>query len=265
MAAPTPSIPHLLVAEADVALRWFSQQALVEMGYACTPASSLKETLRLLHQQPFDLVVTETFSRSGQGALEALRPLLALSHPLPVLLCTGWPLKEVEVQQAGFAALVLRPFRLEHLVVTEAEALHQPWSPAQRRQAEVVERYVASLARREVESMLALCTEEVQLYPWIVPAYPFARPVQGKAAARAYLQEQLAYFGDLQIDVVRLSPCPHGIAARSRLRWRDPAGVPRQQMVTVCVKMTPEGQVSQVGLPLPDERLAAHLNPLRGG
>lgn len=131
MAAPAPETPHLLVAEADPALRRLSQHALMEMGYACTLATSLEQALRLLQQQPFALVVTGTFSHTGQGMLEALRPLLALSYPRPVILCTGWPLSASEVWQAGFAALVRRPFLLEQLAATVAACLQYSPYPGQ--------------------------------------------------------------------------------------------------------------------------------------
>jgi DNA-binding NtrC family response regulator len=131
MPALTPEAPHLLVAEADQALRHLSQHALVEMGYTCTLASSLEQAQRLLQQQPFALVVTGTFSRTSRGALEALRPLLVLSHPRPVILCTGWPLSEAEVRRAGFAALVRRPFLLEQLATTVAACLQHPPYPGQ--------------------------------------------------------------------------------------------------------------------------------------
>lgn len=131
MAAPAPEALHLLVAEADPALRRLSQHALMELGYACTPATSLEQALRLLQQQPFALVVTGTFSRTSQGVLEALRPLLALSYPRPVILCTGWPLAEAEVRRAGFAALVRRPCDLEQLAATVAACLQYSPYPGQ--------------------------------------------------------------------------------------------------------------------------------------
>lgn len=131
MTALAPEAPHLLVADADPALRRLSQQALVELGYPCTLASSLEQAQRLLQQQPFALVVTGTFSRTSQGVLEALRPLLALSYPRPVILCTGWPLAEAEVWQAGFAALVRRPFLLEQLAATVAACLQYSPYPGQ--------------------------------------------------------------------------------------------------------------------------------------
>lgn len=264
MAAPAPVSPQLLVAEADPVLRLILQQALAEMGYTSTLASSLDQALRLLNQQPFDLMVTDTFFRSSQEALAPLRPLLALSHPLPVILCTAWPLTESVVRHEGFAALLLQPFELDHLVTTVAECLNQPWSPAHLRQAEVVQQYVACFARGDVEAMLSFYPEEVRLYPWIVSAYPFARSVTGRAAARDYLQELLQYFGGLQTELVHLFPCPHGIAVRLLVRWQDRSGARKQQMMAVCLKVTPDGQISQMGLPPPDERLVAQLSPLRG-
>jgi hypothetical protein len=68
-------------------------------------------------------------------------------------------------------------------------------------------------------------------YPWLVPAYPAARPVIRREAAPAYLRELARYFGPVQLDAVRISPCPHGLAARVLLRWGAPEGAMRQQMV----------------------------------
>jgi CheY-like chemotaxis protein len=264
MAESSLALPHLLVVEADQSLQLVFQLVLAEMGYISTLASSPDQALRLLDQRPFDLIVTDTFSYTGQEALAPLRPLLALSQPLPVILCTAWPLTEAVVKQEGFAGLVLQPFELDRLITTVAECLKQPWSPAQLRQAEVVKRYVALFAVGDVEAMDSFHPETVRFYPWIASAYPFARPVTGRAAARVYLQELLQYFGGLQTELVHLYACPLGIAARMLLRWHDPSGAPRQQMLAVCLRVTPDGQISQMGLPPPDARLVAQLSTLHG-
>ena len=257
MSAAASVSPQLLIVEAEPALRLLLQQALAEMGYASTLASSLEQALRLLQQQPFDLIITDAFFRTDQDTLAFLHPLLALSHPLPVVLCTAWPLSAPAVRQTGFAGLVRQPCDLHHLVTTVAECLNQSWSPAQLRQAEVVKRYIAGLLQGDVEAILALCTEEVRLYPWMVPAYPFARPVTGRAAARAYLQEQQRYFGAYQLEQIHYYPCPHGVALRLLMHWQDAAGAVKQQMVAGCIKVTPAGQISQVGLPPPDALVRA--------
>ena len=262
MSAAAPISPRLLVVEADPTLRLLLQAALAEMGYASTLASSLEQALRLLHQQPFVLVMTDTFSHTSQKALTSLRPLLALSHPLPVILCTAWPLAETEVKHAGFAALVRQPFDLDHLVTTVAACLNQPWSPDQLWQAEVVQRYVASFLKQDVEAVLALFTEEVVFLPWIVSPYPFAHPVRGKAAARLYLQDMWRYFGAFQMEAVQLYPSPQGVCMRFLFQWHDASGALKQQIVAQSVKITPEGQIRQSGLLPPDEHLLAQLSPL---
>jgi CheY-like chemotaxis protein len=263
MSEPVTVSPRILLVGADPAMQLLLQQALAEMGYASTRASSLGQALRLLHQQAFDLVVTDTFSRTGQEVLSPLRPLLALSHPLPVILCTAWPLAETDVRNEGFAGLVPQPFELDQLVTMVAACLNQPWSPAQLRQAEVVNRYVESFHKQDIEAVLALFTEEVLFLPWMVPTYPFARPVRGKAAARVSLQEMWRYLGAFQMEGVHLYRCPHGVAARLLVRWHDPSGAQQQQIMEQCVKVTSEELISQSGLLPPDVRLEAQPDLLR--
>jgi CheY-like chemotaxis protein len=110
MPAPALASPHLLVVEAVPALRLVFHDELAEMGYASALASSLEHALGLLHQQPVDLMVADTsYITSLQDALDPLRPLLTLSHPLPIVLCAPLPLSETEVRQAGFASWVQPP------------------------------------------------------------------------------------------------------------------------------------------------------------
>ena len=265
MSEPSPASPQLLVVEADQALGPMFQQALAEMGYASTLGASLQDALGLIHQQPFDLILTDTFSSSGGEALASLRPLLALSYGVPVILCTAWSLTESEVKQEGFVGFVPQPFDLDQLVTTVAECLNLPWSPDQLRQAEVAKRYVAAYILWDVEALVAMYTEDVRLFPWIVPAYPHARPVSGRAAARAYHEEEKQYFSATQqIELTNLYPCPRGIAARLLLQWQDPLGVWKQQIVAGCLKVSADDHVSQVGLPPPDEDVLAQFSRLRG-
>lgn len=266
-AEPAPASPHLLVVEADLALQLIFQEALAEMGYVSTLASSVEHALRLVNQQPFDLILTDLFFRPGQTPPEmwaALYPLLALAHPVPVVLCTAWAVEEIDVREEGFAGLVRQPFDLDHLVTTVAECLNQPWTPAQQQQAEAVHRLATGFIQRDAGVLVARCTDEVRFFPWLVPVYPFARSAVGRAAVRTYLQEAMAYLGAYQIDGVQLSPCPHGVAMRLQVHWHDAAGTRRQHMLGCCVKVAPNGQCRQMGLPPPDERLLAQLSPLRG-
>jgi CheY-like chemotaxis protein len=229
--------PRVLVTEPDLALGLTLHQALAGMGYTSTLASSLDQGLRWLHEQPFDLIVTDTFSGIGQQSLANLRPLLALAYPIPVILCSAWDFEETAVTQAGFAGQVKQPFDLDELITTVAECLNCPWSPVTLHQAEVARRYISALKTWDVEALVALCTEDVQLFPEIVPAYPHAHAVRGRAAARAYYEQQQHYFLAYQLDLSTVYPCPHGVAGRLLIEWQDPPGVVHQQMIAGCIKM----------------------------
>lgn len=250
--------PQVLVIEDDLVLQEILQQVLVEQGYAAAGASSLEQALRLVHQQPFDLILTELFTPTDEETLASLLPLRKLAFGIPIVVVDTL-LTAREVEQQGFSGPLGKPFSADDLITTVAENLNRPFSAAQLPQVETAKRYIAALIQGDLEALLALCTEEVRIYPWIVPPYPAARPVTGRMAARADLQEQQQYFGTFQLDLVRYYPCPHGVAVRLRQRWRDPTGALQQQMVARCLQVTADGQISQVGIPVQDEHLRTLL------
>jgi hypothetical protein len=146
-----------------------------------------------------------------------------------------------------------------------AESLNQPWSPDQLRQAEVAKRYVAGLDQYDIEALVDLITDDVWLFPWVVPAYPPSQPVNGRAAARASYEEEKQYFnGTQQVEQLNLYPCPYGITVRFLAKWQDPSGVWKRQNIAGCLKFTADDHISQVGLPPPDRDILAQLRPLRG-
>lgn len=250
--------PQLLIIEENLDLQRALQQVLAEQGYAATAASSLEEALWLVHQQPFDLILTDLFPPTNEETLASLLPLRQLAHGIPIVVMASL-LTPREVEQQGFSTRLSLPFGLDDLITTVAEGLNHPFSLDRGRQEEGVKRYILALMHGDMEEVLALCTEDVRIYPWIVPAYPAARPVTGRRAARAYLQEEQRYFGTYQAGLVQLYPCPHGVAVRLRLRWKDPAGALQQQMVGRCLEVTADGQISQLGIPVQDERLRTWL------
>jgi CheY-like chemotaxis protein len=261
MTASTLSSPQLLVVEDNLALQHLLRDALEEMGYPATGASSLDQALRLVQYQPIDVIVTGTFARTPQDALASLRPLRQLPHPIPVVVCTGWPVTDTAVKEHGFAALVPNPFLLDHLVVTVAECLNQPFSDAHRRQAELVRRFLAATKRWDIDALMALVADEITFSPWFAPLIPSAHVQAGRDAARAYLHELARYFGPLRLDQLHLYPCPGGVAARFLLQWHTPDAAARERMMRLCFQFTDEGQIRQIGIPLGDEYLQARSIP----
>jgi CheY-like chemotaxis protein len=255
---PPTAPPQLLIVEDHLDLREMLQQVLLEQGYAATAATSLDEALGLVHRQPFDLMVTNLFTPTTEETLAFLLPLRTLSCGIPIIVMAGL-LTAREVEQQGFTTLLYLPFGLDDLITAVAEGLNHPFSPDNLHQAETVKRYVAALIAGDTETALALCTEDVRYYPWIVPAYPAAHPVLGREAARAYVEEQHRYFGLYQAEVVQLYPWPGGVAVRFRMHWNDPDGVEHEQMAGLCLRLTEDGQISQTGIPVQNERLRTLL------
>src|SRR5690348_8000863 len=122
MTPPFPT-PQLLIVEDDRALRAILQQVLFEQGYAATAAASLEEALRLVHRQPFDLILTELFTPSDQETVATLLPLRGLAHAIPIVVVTTG-LTASEVRQQGFSGLLSKPFGWDDLITTVAEGLN---------------------------------------------------------------------------------------------------------------------------------------------
>jgi CheY-like chemotaxis protein len=256
MASADPP-PQLLVVEDDLALQSVLHLVLADQGYAASVASSVEQALRLVHRQPFDLILTELFTPTDEETVAYLLPMRKLAHGISIVVVASW-LTTREVEQQGFNGPLSKPFGVNDLIMQVAAGLNRPFSAMQLRQAEVAKRYVTCLIAGDIEALVALCTEQVRYYPWVAPPYPAARPVTGHVALRAHLQEMFRYFRHYTLELAQLYPCPYGIAARLLLRWRTSEGALKQQIVGLCFQSSGE-QISQVGIPIQDEHLRTLL------
>lgn len=130
--------PRLLIVEDDAELRETLHLVLSEEGYQVTGAASLAQALALLHQEPFDGVLTDVFHTAGHPPLQSVLPLLKQAAPTPVGILTAWNLSEQAVQQEGFACYIKKPFDLGAFMATLAAVLNEPLTPAQVEQAHTV-------------------------------------------------------------------------------------------------------------------------------
>jgi CheY-like chemotaxis protein len=241
--------PRLLIVDGDRPIRILMRDVLSEMGYGCTVAADPEQALRVLHRQPVDLLVTDSFSHSAHDVLAGSRPLLHLAHPVPVILCTAWPLTAADLQEAAFTAVVRKPFALDDLVTTVAACLGRPFSAAHVRQAAIVQGYLAALGAWDGDTLGALMTKTVALYPWLASPYPAAHRAVGRSAVLAYIQEMARYFGPVQVQDTRLFACPRGLATRFLVQWHRADGIPQQQIACLCFQLDDSGLIAQVGHP----------------
>lgn len=223
------------------------QDVLSEMGYLCTVAADPEQALRVLRRQPMDLIVSNTFSHTYHDILASSHPLLQLAHALPVVLCTDWSLRDCDLSVARIAAVVPKPFALDDLVTTVAECLQQPFRAAHYRQAEIVHRFLAALSAWDCDTLDALLTKKVALYPWLAAPYPAAHPAAGRSAVLDYVREMAAYFGPVRLLNTHFFACPLGLAARFLAQWQLSDGNPEQQIVCLCFQFADDGLIAQIG------------------
>ncbi len=255
--APSGSPPQLLIVEDDLGLQSVLQLVLADQGYGAHVASSVEQALRLVHHRSFDLILTELFTPKDQETLTHLLPLRALAEGIPIIVLATL-ITAREAQQQRFDCVLSMPFGLDELITTVAECINQPFDAEQLRLAEVVKRWFAALEQGDRETIMALSVEDVQHYPWIVPVNPTERPSSGRADLWTQIEGMRDYLRDFSLEIMRLSPCPHGIAARLLIRWHASAGTFHQQMACACFRGSDQ-QVRQIGVPVQDERLRKFL------
>jgi two-component system, OmpR family, response regulator len=89
---------------------------LEEEGDAVVVCHSPAEARRFLRTSPFDLVITDGFSRLPQDIIANTAAVLTAAGATPVLLFTGHRIEREVAQAAGFCDLIPKPFELETLV-----------------------------------------------------------------------------------------------------------------------------------------------------
>jgi response regulator RpfG family c-di-GMP phosphodiesterase len=105
---------RVLVVDDQAAIVRFLEVALSNQGCAMTPAASAEEALRLLSQQPYDLVISD-IKMPGLSGLDLLRAVKARQPGTPVVLMTGVPALDSAVfgLRHGAFDYLAKPFTLK--------------------------------------------------------------------------------------------------------------------------------------------------------
>lgn len=110
-----PKSPRILLVEDHLALAAMRRAVLMQHGYQVVCAADGKEACRLLHQEPFDLVVTDSELPQASGWEVATA---AKKQHLPVILSSGWPIRlsPQQVATRGVDYIAPKPCTLERLL-----------------------------------------------------------------------------------------------------------------------------------------------------
>ncbi len=108
----------ILIVEDEAKMRRLLELKLSEEGFTTFAAGDGETGLKLLGQNPVDLVVTD-FRLPGMTGLEFLQAARRANASLPVVIMTAFGTVEtaVEAMKAGASDYVLKPFSLDELVL----------------------------------------------------------------------------------------------------------------------------------------------------
>jgi DNA-binding response OmpR family regulator len=79
----------ILVVDDDEAIRILLKEELTEEGYQVITADNARDALKLVEQEPLDLVILD-IRMPGMDGLEALPRILGMKEGLPVILNTAY-------------------------------------------------------------------------------------------------------------------------------------------------------------------------------
>src|SRR5260370_11947499 len=134
-------MPTILIIEDEAKMRRLLELDLGEDGFTTLSAADAESGLKLLREQPVDIIVTD-LKLPGMGGLEFLQAAKRLDAARPVVVITAFGSIEtaVEAMKAGASDYVLNPFSLAELRMVLPKALdvgHLPEETHSLREARV--------------------------------------------------------------------------------------------------------------------------------
>jgi DNA-binding NtrC family response regulator len=109
-------MPTILIVEDEAKMRRLLELNLGEDGFTTLSAGDAEAGMKLLRENPIDLVVTD-LKLPGMNGLEFLHAVKRLNAALPVVVMTAFGTVEtaVEAMKAGASDYVLKPFSLSEM------------------------------------------------------------------------------------------------------------------------------------------------------
>ncbi len=127
---------HILVVDDEEVIREGIREAIQHAGYACWAAASGDEALKFLEKKHVDLVISD-IRLPGLTGFE-LTEIVKKKYDTDVIIITGYG-KDFQYEEAiekGASEFILKPIRLQELVVRLKRVLRERALIAQRRQME---------------------------------------------------------------------------------------------------------------------------------
>jgi len=148
---------HILIIDDEASLRRTMARILQREGYEVTTAANGEEGLKLVSEQPFDLVYSDIRMPDMSG-LELLRTVHAKFPDLPVILFTAQPdlNSAVEAVRSGATDYLLKPLKPQAVIDRTKAVLEKRQNERRKRE---LQRQIDSL-QAELNSLVKVDGEE---------------------------------------------------------------------------------------------------------
>jgi two-component system response regulator PilR (NtrC family) len=115
---------RILIVDDELSVREFFEILLKKEGYDVTTCGDAPEAVKLLRDQPFDLMITDLQLKSGDG-MTLLKESKKHQTELPVIMVTAYATTDsaVEAMKAGAFDYLSKPFKIEEIKVVIQRAL----------------------------------------------------------------------------------------------------------------------------------------------
>ncbi|MDP3981056.1 MAG: response regulator [Chlamydiota bacterium] len=117
----------ILVIDDDDLVRKSVQNILVRAGYSVACAADADKALAAIKQQEFDLIVSD-IRMPGKNGVETVREIRSIvsehsPRDIPIIFITGYAESSEELKAEILGEIILKPFDLDHLLITVREYL----------------------------------------------------------------------------------------------------------------------------------------------
>jgi len=244
--------PAILVVAPDQELQTILREVLTEEGYVVVAVASLEEASQQIDERAFALILADLFVGPSKHAFTPAHLLRRRAWPTPMGLLSAVPsLSPEAAHAAGFACMISMPFELSEFLAVVAAVLHQPLTPEQERQAEVVQRFLDALSAEDWEVVGELCTPDVLYHPPRASIVTSSVRVYGRDALRAHGQAAAKHYMLVFFNALSVYARPHGLAARYTGHWTTPQGERLRLAGTMLFHFSVDNRIRQIGVHTP--------------
>jgi CheY-like chemotaxis protein len=205
----------LLLIEDDPENLHLLQTVLTDEWYQTIPANSLAQAMTLLDTTSYHLVLSDLFGHTPEERLANANLVYRQAFPTPVGIITARTLLKEAPDLQTFAFTIQKPYNIDTLLMSIAATINPQIAETHLPEVAIVRRLFAALNAQDVDSLMALCTED------IVYASQRAEMIQSKAAYRLFAEHEFHHFPRAHFELLGIYATPTGLAARYHVTWKS--------------------------------------------